>query len=76
MTRDGGIHGRLVRTGPDSLAADYGPIQPNMGVLHESENEWSDPAAPVVTTDAEQFDSALDVGVADDGALDNSNSDT
>ena len=40
------------------------------------DNESSDPAAPVDTTDAEQFDSALDVGVGDDGALDKPNSDT
>jgi hypothetical protein len=40
------------------------------------DNESSDPDTPVETTDAEQFDSALDVGVGDDGAIDNPNSDT
>jgi hypothetical protein len=39
------------------------------------DNESSDPAAPVHTTDAEQFDAALDVGVGDDRALDKPNSD-
>ena len=41
-----------------------------------AEDESSDPATPVGTTDAELFDSALDVGAGDDGALENPNSDT
>jgi hypothetical protein len=41
-----------------------------------AEDESFDPETPVGTTDAELFDSALDVGVADDGAIDNPNSDT
>ena len=40
------------------------------------EDESSDPETPVGTTDAELFDSALDVGTGDDGAIDNPNSDT
>ena len=39
------------------------------------ERESSDPE-PEPKTDAENFDSALDVGTGDDGALDNPNSDT
>jgi hypothetical protein len=40
------------------------------------EDESSDPETPVRATDAELFDSALDVRTGDDGALDNPNSDT
>jgi hypothetical protein len=40
------------------------------------ENESAEPENPVGTTDPELFDSALDVGLADDGAIDNPNSDT
>ena len=46
------------------------------GVLHEARKQSSEPETPKGTTDAELFDSAVDVGTGDDGALDNPNSDT
>jgi hypothetical protein len=40
------------------------------------EDETSDTDTPAGTADAELFDSALDVGLADDGVIDNPNFDT
>jgi hypothetical protein len=40
------------------------------------EDESSDPARSEGNTDAELFDSALDVGVPDDVAIDNPNAET
>ena len=64
------------RAGPGALGSNHGPCQQNMGWCMNPEDESPDPERSEPRTDADSFDSALDVGGPDDGAIDNPNSDT
>ena len=51
-------------------------FKPNDEGFMNPGSEPSDPEPPAPSTDAENFDTAVDVGPPDDGAVDNPNADT